>query len=132
MKMGEYWRLLADYNAESTTYTACAGTAQTSPYTPDENGTLVGLRVIAVADAATTLTEGVQFRLTCTKFKPNSIEAVGYGSGLATVPNLKTQPVDYSVNQPVQAGVPIKIEARNITADTPVGVRVLLVGKFVS
>lgn len=130
--MGKYWRLLGDYNAESTTYSACAGASQTSPYTPDENATLVGLRPVVVADAATTLTEGVQFKLTCTSFKPNSIEVMGFGSGLDTVPALRVMPLDYSVNQPVKAGVPVTVEARNITADTPVGVRVLLMGCFES
>jgi len=128
--MGKYWRLLGDYNAETTTYSACAGASQTSPYTPDKTATLVGLRPIVVADAATTLTEGVQFKLTCTTFDPNSIEVMAFGSGLDTVPALRVAPVDYSVNQPVKAGVPITVEARNITADTPVGVRVLLMGCF--
>jgi len=130
--MGEYWRLLGLYNAESTTYTACAGAAQASPYTPDEDATLVGLRVIVGGDAATTLTELVQFRISCTTFNPNSMEAMGLGSGLLTAPALKVMPIDHPVNQPVKAGVPITVEARNVTADTPVGVSVALMGKFVS
>lgn len=130
--MGEYWRLLGLYNAETTNYSACVGVAQTSPYTPDEDAKLVGLRVVVSADAVTTLTEAVQFRLTCTTFKPNSIEAVGQGIGLATAPRLGGLIIDYSVNQPVKAGVPVTVEARNVTADTPVGVSTLLMGKFVS
>ena len=130
--MGKYWRLLGLYNAESTTYSACAGNAQTSPYTPDENAVLTGLRVIVSADAVTTLTEAVQFKLTCTTFKPNSIEVVGQGIGLATAPRLGGLVTDYPVQQKVQAGVPITVEARNVTADTPVGVSTLLMGCFES
>lgn len=130
--MGKYWRLLGDYDAETTTYSACAGGAQTSPYTPDEDAMLVGLRVIVSADAATTLTEAVQFRLTCTTFKPNSIEAMGNGGGLHTAPAFPPPPMDYPVNQPVKAGVPITVEARNVTADTPITNNVLLMGCFES
>lgn len=131
--MGKYWRLLAEYNAESKTYSACAGAAQTSPYTPDESARLIGLRVIPSADAATTLMETVQFKLTCTKFKPNAIEVMGLGNGLLTVPTVERgKIIDYIVDQEVQAGVPITIEARNLTADTPVGVLVQLMGCFES
>jgi len=130
--MGKYWKLLGLYNAESTTYSACAGTAQTSPYTPIETATLVGLRVIVSADSAATLTEGVQFKVTSSTFKPNSIEVMGQGIGIATAPRIEGGITDYAVNQPVAAGVPITVEARNVTADTPVGVSVLLMGCFTS
>lgn len=131
--MSKYWRLLGEYNAESKTYSACAGGSQTSPYTPDEDAKLIGLRVICSADAATTLIESVQFKLTCTKFKPNSIEVMGRGNGLLTVPTNERGPIiDYVVEQDVKAGVPITVEARNLTADTPVGVLVHLMGCFES
>ena len=129
--MGEYWRLLGEYDAESTTFTEIAGGAGASPYTHDENATLVGLRVIIGSDAVTSLTELVEFRLTCTKFKPNMMDGIiGNGNGLRTAPAMQLVPQDYIVNQPVEAAIKIKIEARNITADTPVTVSAVILGKF--
>jgi hypothetical protein len=124
------WRLIGRYDAESTTYTECAGTGATSPYTPDFNGRLVGLRGIAGGGAATTLINHVQFKLTCTTFKPNSIEAAAQGGGIMTAPAFIPPALDFAVDQPVAAGVPITIEGRNLTADTPVSVDVQLYGCF--
>jgi len=123
------WRLLAEYDAETTTYSACAGTPP-SPYTPDFNGRLIGLRSVANRDAATTLQNHVQFKLTCTTFNPNSIECGNQGSGLQTAPAQQPASEDWPVEQSVQAGVPITVEARNITADTPVTVSCVLYGLF--
>lgn len=131
--MGRYWKLLAGYDAEDKTYAECAKTGMASPYSPQENATLIGLRAFANSDAASTLQEHVQFKLTCATFKPNSIECGSQGSGLATAPAFHGGVAgqnDWEVNQPVQAGVPITIEARNITADTPVTVDCLLYGLF--
>jgi hypothetical protein len=129
--MGKYWKLLAEYDAETATYSNCAGAAQTSPYTPTESAKLIGLRVIVGSTAATTLVEAVQFKLTCSTFKPNSIEVLANGNGLRTAPAANVPPVDYPVDQPVQAGVPITVEARNV-AGTPVTVQCFLMGEFVS
>lgn len=126
--MGRYWRMIAEYNAETKTYSAAAGTV-TSPYTPDKSGKLVGLRMIEGGDAATTLTQHVQAKLTCTTFNPNSIECGLMGSGLQTAP-ARHNHLDWACDQPVQAGVPITVEMRNLTADTPVGVLVHLYGAF--
>lgn len=130
--MGQYWKLLAEYDAETTTYSACAGAFGTSPYTPTEDATLIGLRTTLSAEAATSLTENVQFKLTCSTFKPNSIECGGIGGGVHTALQPVPPPVDWPVNQPVSAGVPIIIEGRNITADTPVTVEMYLWGCFES
>lgn len=130
--MGKYAKLMGRYDAETTTYSACAGSGAASPYTPDEDGRLVGLRVITNAGAATNLVNGVQFKLTCTTFKPNSIEVHFCGGGLLTAPAFIPNPVDWPTDQAVRAGVPITIEARNMTADTPVGVDVALYGIFES
>lgn len=129
--MGRYWRLLGEYDAETKTLSAFAGGAGSSPYTPDANGTLVGLRAIMNRSAATSLINHINFRLTCTTFKPSSIMEVGLqGSGLQTAPALQPVAMDWAVNQPVQSGVPIKLEGQNITADTPVTVSALLYGCF--
>jgi len=133
--MGRYWKLLAGYDAETTTYSECAKSGMASPYSPVENARLVGLRAVANRDAASTLQNHVQFKLTCSTFKPNSIECGSQGSGLQTAPALSggvNAVNDWDCSQEVQAGVPIVIEARNITADTPVTVDCLLYGLFES
>jgi hypothetical protein len=129
--MGKYWRLIGHYNGEAQTYEALAGTFQTSPYTPDEDATLVGMRIIPGGEAATSLVEGVQLRLTCTTFKPNTLHVACVGNGLATAPAMKASALDYEVNQPVKAGVPITIEGRHAVA-TAVTANLLLMGCFQS
>jgi hypothetical protein len=124
-----YWRLLGLYNAETTAYTAFAGVPP-SPYTPDEDARLSGLRCVNNRDGATTLANHTQIRLTCNTFKPNSIECGAQGSGLQTAPVGVVESQDWQVDQVVKAGVPITLEGRNVTADTPVGVSVLLYGLF--
>lgn len=49
--MVRYWKLLGEYDAESTTYTAFAGGAGASPYTPTKTAKLLGLRVEIGRDA---------------------------------------------------------------------------------
>lgn len=129
--MGKYWRILGHYNGEAQTYEALAGTFQTSPYTPDEDARLVGLRVIVGGEAATSLVEQLQLRLTCTTFKPNTIHVGASGSGLRTAPAVQPQPVDFEVDQPVKSGVPITIEGRHAVA-TAVTNNTVLYGLFVS
>lgn len=124
-----YWKLMGLYNSETTAYTAFAGVAAPSPYNPDENSRLVGLRTISSSDAATTLCNHVQIKLTHSKFKPNSIEIGAEGNGLQTAPARRTI-IDWQVDQEVQGGLSITMEGRNVTADTPVGVSVLLYGLF--
>lgn len=128
-----YWKLLGQYDAETTTYSEFAVSGMASPYSPVENAVLVGLRAVVNRSAASSLINHVQFKLTCATFKPNSIECGGQGSGLQTAPALQsgsTAQSDWECNQPVQAGVPITLEGRNVTADTPVTVSVVLYGLF--
>jgi len=127
--MARCWRLMGHYNAETATYSACVGTAQTSPYTPDFSGTLVGLRTQPSLSAATSLAGHVQFRLSCTTFKPNSIECFSQGAGLMTAPAVQLQPTDFSVSQPVSAGVPITVEGR-CNDSTPVTCEQYVYGCF--
>src|SRR3972149_6602739 len=124
------WRLLGQYDAESTTHSALAVSGMASPYTPDFNGRMIGLRTIVNRSAATSLINHVEFRLTCTTFRPNVIEVGGQGSGLQTAPAMQAVHEDWEVDQPVQAGVPITIEGRNVTADTPVTVSALIYALF--
>lgn len=129
--MGKYWKLMAEYDAETATYSGAAGANAPSPYTPSENAKLIGLRTIVSAVAATTLTEAVQFKLTCSTFKPNSIEVGAQGQGLATAPRPAVKEMDWAVDQPVMAGVPITIEGR-CTVGTDVTNNVQLWGCFIS
>lgn len=130
--MGRYWKLLGEYDAETTTYTALAGGAGASPYYPEEPANLIGLRAIPNRSAASTLMNHVSFKLTCTCFKPNAIEVGAQGTGLQTAPALQQGSMDWEVHQPVQVGVKIVIEGKNVTADTPVSVSCLLYGLFES
>lgn len=131
--MAKYVDCLGEYDAESTSWSALAGGAGTSPYSPKYSGKLVGLKVVVNRDAATTLTNHVQFRLSCPTFKPNSFIVGGQGSGLQTAPALmagKDSESEWPVEQDVVAGVPFTIEGRDVTADTPVTNSVLLYGVF--
>lgn len=129
--MGKYTRVIGHYNGESQNYEALAGTFQTSPYVPDEKCRLKGIRVITNGEAATSLTEGVQYRLSCTAWKPNVLHIVGSGNGLRTAPAAPQPIIDYEVDQPCEPGVPITIEGRHVTA-TAVTHNSLLVGYFES
>lgn len=127
--MSKFWRVIGHYNAETQAYSGCAGTFQTSPFTPDFNGKLVGIRVLEGQEAATSLTCDVQFRLNCTKWTPNVMDFAINGGGLKTVPVAYQADKYFPVDQPVQAGVPITVEGRNATA-TGVTVSVILEGCF--
>ena len=125
-----FWRLLGEYTAETLTYSALTGGVASSPYTPDISGRLTGLRAQMNRSAATSLINAIQFRLSCTTFNPNVLEVGLVGGGLQTAPAHEPVPSDWDVDQEVIAGVPITIEARNITADTPITVSALLWGRF--
>lgn len=114
------------YDAETKTFSEFG----TGKFTPSVDGRLLAIRVIIGAAAATSLTEHVQFRLTCSKFSPNSIYSGHSGNGLATAPAFKPAPADWIVDQPVSSGSPITMEGRNLTADTPVTVEVYVYGLF--
>jgi len=124
------WRLLGGFDAETKTYSAFAIAGLASPYNPDFNGTLVGLRAIGSHAAVTTLQEHVQIRLTSVAFTPNTIEVGCQGNGLATAPAFPAPIIEWPVSQPVKSSVAIHLEGRNLTADTPVGVEVYLYGLF--
>lgn len=129
--MAKYYRMLGHLQEETTTYAAAAGAMQTSPYTPPEDAKLTGLRLIPSRTAATTLLDGLQVKLTCTTFKPNSIECYVNGGGLQTAPAFPMGHIDYDVDQPVKAGVPITVESRNCNGSA-VTVDVALMGRFES
>ena len=132
--MGKYWKLLGEFDGETTTYAAVLGTISgaKSPYAPSEDARLVGLRVQQSMVAVTSVQTHTQWKLTCSTFKPNSIEVYGQGPGLMTAPASVPPFIDFVVDQPVKAGVPITIEARVAGAYAGVTNECFLWGCFVS
>lgn len=128
--MYKTWRLIAEYDSETTSFTACAGAAQTSPWTPDFNGKLIGLRSIPNRSAATSLVNHIQFKLTSTSFVPNALHVGAQGTGLQTAPSQGDGHMDWACDQPIKSGVLVTVEGRNVTADTPVTVSCMLYGLF--
>lgn len=112
-----FWRLMGEMVETATTYGAVAGAAAPSPYVPDVDATLVGIRVLSARQTASSLTNAFQVRITCTTFNPNTIHVAGVGTGLQTAPANIPNQIDYDVMQPVKAGVPITIEGRNTYAN---------------
>jgi hypothetical protein len=112
-----FWRLIGEMVETATTYGPVAGPGAPSPYVPDVDAQLIGIRVIPGRQAATSLTNGFQIRLTCTTFSPNTLHVCACGSGLQTAPAQEPIGSDYDVNQIVKAGVPITIEGRNMYAN---------------
>lgn len=128
--MGKYWRILGEYDAETQAWSAFAGTAGASPYTPDTNGRLKGIRAIVSGQAATSLTRGVLLRLTSAIFAPtNRLEFAVAGHGLETVPQQNPPVYDFEIDQPVQVGTKIDLEGKCLEA-THVTNSVLVLGLF--
>lgn len=129
--MGRYWRLIGHYDAETSTYSECAGAMQTSPYSPDEDARLIGLRTMVGRTSAATLTDAGQWRISSTTFKPNTMHAMWLGSGLQTAPAFPAPVVDFQVDQPVKSGVNITVEGRCANA-SGVTNDIFLLGLFAS
>ena len=127
----KHWDLLAVYDAETQAWSEAANAAAPSPYSPGDRGRLVGIRIIVGQQAATSLTDNVLFRLSCTKWTPNAMIVGAAGGGLCTATKPECKPVDFEVEQPVEPGVPIHIEGRLIDA-TAVTVEVMIFGCFVN
>ena len=113
----KFWRLLGEMVETGVAYAPVAGAAAPSPYTPDVDSTLIGVRVVSARQAASSLTNAYQIKLTSTTFTPNVIHVGGYGTGLQTAPAFTSNQLDFDMNQPVKAGVPITIEGRNTYAN---------------
>lgn len=125
----KYWKLMGHYNGESQTYEALAGGLASSPFSPDTDGRLIGIRLIPANEAATSLMEGFQIKLTSVAFTPNTIEVVGCGNGLATAPAAPKNVIDYEIDQPVKTTQKITLEGRHAVA-TAVTAAVFVMGLF--
>jgi hypothetical protein len=130
--MLKFWRLMGEYDAETATWSALAGGGGSSPYTPDFNGKLVALRVVVSREAATSLTNHVEFRLTSAQWSPSTIECGGEGTGLQTAPAFFGGFQDWVVDAAIKAGIPITIEGRCPGAETSVTNEVYLYGLFLA
>lgn len=122
------WVFAGCYNAETTAWSEFATSGMASPYTPGINGQLKAVRLVAGREAATTLMDHVQVRLTNNSWQPNIIECGITGSGLQTAPALMSGDVaraDFEVDQPISANGKITLEGRCI-GDTHVTVRVFV------
>ena len=128
--MGSYWRVMGRYNAETQAYSAFAGAGLASPFTPAKDGRLIGIRIIVGSEAATSLTEGVLIKLTCTKWTPNVMEFAVQGNGIRTAPAAKTPVYDFVCDQPVSESSPITLEGQCVEA-THVTNSVYVLGQFV-
>jgi hypothetical protein len=114
--MTRWWDQLGVSVVTGTAYTGITG----SPYTPQANGRIILLRAVPAGDAATSLIERTDWRLKCKTFGGVDCIISSAGGGLRTAPASPIGPIDFPVDLPVQAGVPITIEAKhNVTAVTP-------------
>lgn len=117
MAKNRFWRLMGEMVETGVAYAALAGAAAPSPYVPDVDAQLIGLRLICSRQAATSLINAQLIQLICTTFMPNTIHVAVSGIGLSTAPSAEVIPIDYEVNQPVKAGVPITLQGRNTYAN---------------
>jgi hypothetical protein len=127
--MGRIWRTLGQSTTAATTFTTLGGTPS-SPFTPDFNGTLKGIRLISTRNTASSLIDFTEVRITCANFSPNTITVGIPGTGLQTAPAQLGEHVDFEVDQPVIAGVPIVLESRNTSTSTPVTPSIFVFGLF--
>jgi len=113
------WKCLGEYDAEGTSYSALAGGAGSSPHSPQIDGRIKALRTIVGGDAVTSLTEHVEFKLSCPLW-PVDVEVGAQGAGLRTAPAFPDVGMTWPVDLPYGKGSDIAIEAKDVTADTPV------------
>jgi len=100
-----------------------------SPYTPAKDGRLVQVKLLAVADAATALIEGVTVQLTSPMWGVPLVVSVA-GGGLRTAPAVPIPKGVQNCDLPVKTGNKIKAELKNVTGDTPVTPTYQLTGVF--
>ena len=113
-----FWRLIGEMVETGTSFAPVAGAAAPSPYIPDVDATMVGIRVLVGRQTSSSLTNNFQIRITSTTFQPaNVMHVVGVGVGLATAPASSPNSFDFDVNVPVKSGVGITIEGRNTYAN---------------
>ncbi|GAH82782.1 unnamed protein product [marine sediment metagenome] len=120
------------YSVELATYIGAAVvlTGMTgSPFSPLKSGRLIQLKLIVYGSAVTALIEGVIAVVTCPLWGvPVTVGTAGSGLRTATIPSVPVGIQNCDV--PIQTGVDLKCEIKNVTADTPVTVEATLIGVF--
>jgi len=124
----KYYDLLSEYEAETQAYSEAVGIAK-SPYKIITDGRLTGVRLIVSRNAATSLTNGVVVRLTCTDWTPNTIVVAAVGTGLQTAPAPAAAVFDFDVDQKVVNGHQITVEGKCVDANDVTN-SVLILGRF--
>lgn len=122
--MTRNWELIGQYNSETTADTPLAGTPA-SPWNPGENARLLAIRTVVCDEAATSLVNVGVITLT-SKIWGHTLEVPFIGTGLRTVPAMVQPPIDSPIDMRVQAGVPVVLKGRHLTADTPITCNVLV------
>ncbi|GAH96929.1 unnamed protein product [marine sediment metagenome] len=116
---------IGTYIGAGVTFVAMTGT----PYSPLTSGRLIQLKLIVYGSAVTALIEGVIAQATCPLWGvPVTVGTAGSGIRTATVPSVPIGIQNCDV--PIKTGVDIKVEIKNVTADTPVTVEATLIGVF--
>lgn len=130
--MGDIWTdYIGEYNAETKTFSALAGEGITGGvFTPKKAARLKRIILVAGGDAASTLMEHVQIKITSTNFAGVDVLVGISDTGLRTAPAFRTPPSVWAQDLDVEAGVPWNVSGKNITADTPVGVSVHVYAVF--
>lgn len=109
----------------TTTYVEMTG----SPYSPLLSGRLIQVKLNASGDAATALIENVTVQLSSAKWRVPLVVAI-VGAGLRTAPGFPIPIGVQNCDLPVETGVQIKAEVKNVTGDTPVTPRYQVIGVF--
>ncbi|GAG99104.1 unnamed protein product [marine sediment metagenome] len=102
-----------------------------SPYSPLASGRLIQVKLIAVADAATGLIEGVTATLSSPQWGVPVTVSVA-GGGIRTAPAFPIPIGVQNCDVPIETGVNLKIVLRNVTGDTPVTPTYQVIGVFES
>ena len=108
----------------TTTYT----TANT--YSPLTNGRLIGVRLYACGDSASSKIEGVEVRLEAVSFGGVPVTVMAAGAGIRTAPAQAIPVGSVNCDLPVRTGVNITVQIRNVTDDTPVTPQYMILGIF--
>lgn len=116
---------MATFIGAGKTLTAMTG----SPYSPLTGGRLIQLVLVIYGSAVTALIEGLVVHATCALWGVPVVVA-GAGGGLRTAPGVPIPVAKQNCDVPVQTGSQIKLEIKNVTADTPVTVEATLIGVF--
>jgi hypothetical protein len=113
--------IYTDSMMTSTSGTTAAAAMTGSPYSPLQDGRLLGVIIVMSGQAASSLMETANVILTCPTFNPaNSLNYYMAGGGLRTAPAFPIPPATFGINESVLSQQGIKgTLGWNVTAVTP-------------